>query len=143
MSDERKKRSRAWLKPVIFLAFFCVNVLVAYAPAPLFRREALTSTIPNSQKEVYFRVPVALAYFAVESYRPPNPWDRFEQWMQARHELLMIGRGLGVAFLLILFVASAGLCNSKKAWIATPIIVFVYSLLQGIIATVFIYGFGE
>ena len=84
MSDDLKTRSRAWIKPVIFLAFFCVNVLAAYVPTPLFLREAATSTSPTTPKDVFFRVPVALAYIAVDTYMGPNPRVGFERFMQAR-----------------------------------------------------------
>jgi len=53
---------------------------------------------------------------------------------------LSIARSVLVAFLLLLFVASAAWCKSRKAWVTTPIIVFVYSFLQGVIAA-FINGF--
>jgi hypothetical protein len=121
---------------IIFLAFFCVNVLAAYAPTPLFLREASSSLSP---KDEILRVPVALAYLAVESSVGPKAGDSIERLMQLERELPLIGRGLLVAFLLFLFVASAGLHNSRKAWVAMPIIVLVYSVLQGIIA-LFIIG---
>jgi hypothetical protein len=136
MSDDLKTRSRAWIKPVIFLAFFCVNVLAAYVPTPLFLREAATSTSPTTPKDVFFRVPVALAYIAVDTYMGPNPRVGFERFMQARRELLSIGRWLVVAFMLLLFVVSADWYNSKKAWVAMPSIVLAYSLLQALIAAV-------
>ena len=127
------RRIRDPVQAIIVLAFFCVNVLAAYASTPLFLREISFDSRP---KDAFFRVPVALVYLAVESHMPPNPWDSFERFMQARHELLLIGRGLVVAFLLILFVASAALYNSRKAWVAMPIVVLVYSLLQAIIPAI-------
>ncbi len=135
LSDAPKKRSQAWIKPVIVLAFFCVNVLAAYAPAPLFGREASFSIDP---KDVYFRVPVALAYEVVYSYEGPQRGDSMERLMWVNRELPLIGRGLVVAFLFILFVASARLHRSKTAWVAMPLIVLVYSSLQAIIALIII-----
>jgi hypothetical protein len=127
MNDEPKGRLRAWIgKTIIVLPFFCVNVLAAYVPTPLFLREISFSSRP---KDAFFRVPVYLAYLAVESRGPaPPPFDQPP----------LIGRGLVVAFLLLLFVASAALYNSRKAWVAMPSIVLVYSLLQGVIAAIII-----
>ncbi len=134
MSDEPKRRSRAWIgKTLIVLAFFCVNVLAAYASTPLLLREISFDSHP---KDAFFRVPVALAYVAVENYARPNPWGSFEHSVQAERDRLLIGRGLTVAFLLELFVASAALCNSRWALLPMPIIVVIYSLLQGLIVAV-------
>jgi hypothetical protein len=133
MSDERKKRSRAWIEPVIFLAFFCLNVLAAYAPTPLMLREVFDSSEP---KGVLFRVPVALAYELVHSYTMTKPFDGIERIIQVDRELHRTGRWLVVAFLLLLFVASAAFYNSRNAWVAMPIIVFVYSSLQAFFAMV-------
>jgi hypothetical protein len=112
MNDEPKRRSRTWIKPVIFSAFFCVNLLAAYVPAPLFFRDILSSVSPM---DAFLRSPVAFACLAVESMDP------------------LIGRCFLVTFLLLLFVASAAFYNSKRASVAMPTIVLVYSLLQGLI----------
>jgi len=138
-SAEKSDRKRSgWMtaarEHAIFLAFFCLNVLVAYAPTPLFRREASFSII--SPKDVLLRVPVALVYRAVESYMRPNPWGGHEQFKQGWRKLTLIGRGLVVAFLLILLAASGAFYDSKKAWVAMPSIVLAYSLLQALIAGV-------
>jgi hypothetical protein len=69
MSDEPKKWSRAWIKPVTFLAFLCVNLLAAYVPAPLFLRDILSS---GSPKEAFLGSPVAFACQAVKSRYPPT-----------------------------------------------------------------------
>jgi len=136
MSDEPKKRSRAWIgKSAKITAFFCVNVLVAYASTPLFLREI---SFDSSPKDAFFRVPVALAYVAVASYTGPTFGDSIERLMQIPREQCLIGRWLLVAFLLLLFVASAALRNSRTAWVAMPIIVLVYSFLQGFTAMVII-----
>jgi hypothetical protein len=99
----------------------------------LFRREASFST---SQKEVLVRVPVALAYELVHSYTMTKPFDGIERIIQGDRELHRTGRWLVVAFLLLLFVASAAFYNSRKAWVAMPIIVLVYSSLQAFFAMV-------
>jgi hypothetical protein len=137
MSGESKKR-RAWIgKTVIVLAFFCVNLLAAYLPAVLFIRGILSSIIP-SPMEAFLGSPVAFACRVFEeSWRPRSYHDAgysVERFLQAEHELHMIERGFIVAFLLLLFAASAALCNLRRAWVVMPTIVIIYSLFQGLIA---------
>jgi hypothetical protein len=116
-------------KPLRIMALFCVTLIAAYVPAPLFLRDILSSARP---KEAFLNSPVAFACQVVESRYPRSlmPVER-ERY---------IGRCVLVAFLLLLFVASAAFYNSRKAWVAMPSIILVYSLLQGSIAG-FINGF--
>jgi hypothetical protein len=144
MSDEpKKRRSWAWIgKTVIVLPFFCVNLLAAYVPALLFLRDRSYSVSPM---EEFLRSPVAFAFLVVRESREPRSYHdagySVEQFLQAQRELQLIDWGLLVAFLLLLFVASAALYTSRMAWIAMPTIVLVCSLLQGLIAA-FANGFG-
>jgi hypothetical protein len=116
-------------KPLKITAFVCVNLLAAYVPAPLFLRDILWWS--DSPKEAFLDSPVAFACRVVES--------RYPRTLMPVERKLYIGRSLLVAFLLLLFVASAAFYNSRKAWVAMPSIVLVYPLLQGLTAA-FING---
>jgi hypothetical protein len=111
-------------KPLKITALFCVTLLAAYVPAPLFLRDILWWS--DSPKEAFLESPVAFARQVVESRYPPTLMPVARQ--------RYIGRSCLVAFLLLLFVASAAFYKSKRACIAMPTIVLIYSLLQGLIA---------
>jgi hypothetical protein len=101
--------------------FLCVNLLAAYIPA--------VACVMNLRGIVN----PALAYlcspflFALLLAGSSHPGDWFFLFFL-------------VALILLLIRASAALHNSWKAWVAIPGIVFVYSLLQGLLAAAVLNG---
>jgi hypothetical protein len=125
MSDEHAKtvepRPFNWGTPEKITALFCLNLLAAYIPAVVCVRD-LPKVSPTL---AYLSSPVVLVGIAT-SYATNDAGGWF----------------FLVAFILLLFLTSAGLHNSRKAWVAIPSIVFVYSLLQGMLAAGLINALG-
>jgi hypothetical protein len=110
-------------KPKKITAFFCVNLLAAYAPAVLWimRTSQWLLDQPGGpgKPTMLLTSPVWLA------------WLLITLMMDATS--VAAGWCLLAAFILLLFLASAALHNSWKAWVAMPSIVLVYSLLQAML----------
>jgi hypothetical protein len=115
MSDEPAKtvdpRPFNWGTPEKITVFFCVNLLAAYVPAVACVMNLRGITNPAL---VYLCSPFLFAGLLAGS---SNDADRVFLFFL-------------VALMLLLIWASVALRNSWKAWVAIPIIVFVYSLLQ-------------
>ncbi|HET6324487.1 MAG TPA: hypothetical protein VFG04_07285 [Planctomycetaceae bacterium] len=125
MSDEHAKtvdpRPFNWGTPEKITVFFCVNLLAAYVPA--------VACVMNLRGIVN----PALGYLISPILLP---------WMVTSDTNVAVGWFCLAAFLLLLFWASAALRNSLVAWMAIPSLVFVYSLLQGMLATRILNGLG-
>ena len=121
MSDEHARTTGTrpeddikWGTPEKIAAFFCVNLLAAYVPAVVC---VMDEPKVRSPALVYLTSPVVFAGIAT-SYATNDAGGWF----------------FLAALILLLFLASAALHNSRMAWFAVPSLVFVYSLLQGILA---------
>jgi hypothetical protein len=128
MSDEHAKKVGTrpeydikWGTPEKITAFFCVNLLAAYVPALV----CVTDLPKVSPALVYLCSPVVFAGIAT-SYATNDAGGWF----------------FLAALILLLFLASAALHNSRTAWVAIPSLVFVYSLLQGMLAVAVINALG-
>jgi hypothetical protein len=110
-----------WSTPDKIAAFFCVNLLAAYVPAVV----CVMDQPKVSPALVYLCSPLAFAGIATSyATNDVGGWFFF------------------AAFMLLLVWGSAALHNSRKAWVAIPTIVFVYSLLQGMAARSVLNGLG-
>jgi len=123
MSDEHAKtvepRPFNWGTPEKITVFFCVNLLAAYVPA-------VVCVMDLGPKEsvalAYLISPVLFAGIATSAANLAGGWFFL------------------AALILLLFLASAALRNSWKAWVAIPSLVFVYSLLQAKVAVGILIG---
>jgi hypothetical protein len=110
-------------KPKRITAFFCVNLLAAYAPAVFWvlRTSQWYLDLPGSpgKPTVLLISPVGFAWFLT--------------WLMMDATSIAAGWCLLAAFILLLFLASAALHNVRMACVAMPSIVLVYSLLQAVL----------
>ena len=106
-------------KAVTLLAFWGLNLLAAYAPALLYV-PGLAGSASLGWKFLFS--PVLLAGLLLSATDPVVAWC------------------ILLAFVGVLGLISAGLCRSRKAWIAAPCVVWFYSLLQGLLAAQIISG---
>ena len=127
MSDEHAKtvdpRPFNWGTPEKITVFFCVNLLAAYVPAVV-TVVWLTGLVswresPETKLTMFLVSPVGFAGVLLSSVI--DPASATAAWLCL------------AAFIPLLFWASAALHNSRKAWVAIPTTVFVYSLLQGVL----------
>jgi hypothetical protein len=127
MSDEQAKtvdpRPFNWGTPEKITAFFCLNLLAAYAPAVaamIWIAGVLSwRDSPAIVLTLFLFSPVGLAGLLMSSVIDPT--SAAAAWFCL------------AAFIPLLFWASTALHNSRKAWIAIPSVIFVYSLLQGML----------
>jgi hypothetical protein len=117
MSDEPAKtvdpRPFNWGTPEKITAFLCVNLLAAYVPAVV----CIMHEPTTNPALAYLCSPFLFALLLADS---SNSGDRVFLFFLA-------------ALMLLLIWASVALRKSWKTWVAIPIIVFVYSLLQSIL----------
>jgi hypothetical protein len=129
MSDDHAKtvdpRPFNWGTPEKITVFFCVNLLAAYVPA--------VACVMNLRGIVNS----ALAYLF-----SPVLLVGMVTGMVTNTTNVAVGWFFLAAFILLLFWASAALHKSQKAWVAIPSIVFVSSLLQGMLLASLVNSFG-
>jgi len=135
MSDEPAKTVEQsepfkWGTPEKITAFFCVNLLAAYGPA-VAAVVWLTGLLswrdsPETKLTMFLISPVGFAGILLSSVI--DPASATAAWL------------LLAVFIPLLFWASAALHNSRKARVAIPTIVFVYSLLQGVLFAMILKG---
>jgi len=122
VSLEKPKRPRSAMRTT---AFFCLNLLAAYVPVVV----AFIMDQPKESPVLSFvSWPVLVVGLIATSY----DMNETGRWFFLA----------AFAFILLLFCASAALRNSRKAWVAIPSIVFMYSLLQGMLALTVINHIG-
>jgi len=137
MSDEHAKTTGTrqendinWGTPEKITAFFCLNLLAAYAPAVLWimmtSEWMLDEPGTPGKPTMLLTSPVGFAWLLIT----------------LRMDATSVAAGwcLLAALILLLFLGSAALHNSRKAWLAMPSIVLVYSLLQAVLFTSAISG---
>jgi hypothetical protein len=129
MSDDHAKtvdpRPFNWGTPEKIFVFSCVNLLAAYAPW-LAVVWVTNLYVPESSKVVALLFsPVAFPVIVIDPLTTAGAW--FSLFFLA-------------AFIILLFWASVAWRNSLVAWITIPGLVFVSSLLQGMLLASFISG---